>query len=106
MSYPSITARRASPEKRVTWNRCETAIVFLSENTDASYMLAARKFQVGVHQLKARVQYRYGSLADLREHGVGYMRPSSMVERECVKCARRAAMPTSCRMCDQCRKGG
>lgn len=101
---PLLAAR--DPEamlKALQWAIVDLAMEYLRLNHAASYSDAAEIFRVGIHQLRARVNYRYGSLENLRS---GYLVDGRVMlysYRPCLRCKRVSPLEDGARLCRKCR---
>lgn len=93
--------------KRIQWALVELAIEYLRANQFATYVDTARLFAIGVHQLRARVNYRYGSLGAMRLGWVMVMRRNGvgLVTIKCVSCGAAARVRDGLRLCGECNSG-
>lgn len=90
--------------KKLQWQIADMAVLYLQLDRSASYRDAAQLFRVGVHQLRARVNYRYGSLELLRDEESTLARPR-LVSRKCMCCGNLVMLEPERRMCATCRAG-
>lgn len=88
--------------KALQWAVADLAVEYLRLDHAASYADAANLFRVGVHQLRARVLYRYGSLENLRSGDFKDVR-ITFSERKCMCCNKVSMIADGFRLCVKCR---
>lgn len=98
-----LDASAALLAKKLQWQIADLAVLYLQLDRSASYRDAAMMFRVGVHQLRARVNYRFGSLELLREE-TDLVRPR-LVQRNCMCCGKLVMIEPERRLCAACRAG-
>jgi hypothetical protein len=82
----------------------ERAVRWLIATPGATYAEAARKFQVTFNSVRARVEYRYGSLMIARE--TAEIDPDITREhRRCIVCREPQNMDRYQYICPSCRRG-
>lgn len=90
------------PSPRLPWSSTvEQAVRWLIQTPGVTYSQAARRYQVTVNNLRARVEYRYGSLALAREVGADE-EDTPLVLRRCIVCRRHEEMEEFQRICNAC----
>lgn len=104
--------------RRRAWAIAEEALEELRLCGDISIRAVAEKHGVGVHQLRARIYSRYGSLAKMREsdriapapqgrpkgRSKALRSSGDFVERKCMRCGEVTEMDKNHRMCASCRE--
>lgn len=79
----------------------ERAVRWLISTRDATYTSTARRFSVSVNSLRARIEYRFGSLEMARETG-GDEIENRIVWRRCIMCRKPGEMDLSQHICGGC----
>lgn len=106
---PAVLPRKAERDaalerKKLQWQICDLAVLYLQLDKTASYRDAARLLRVGIHQLRCRVHYRYGSLEELRAEGASTVKPR-LVQRACMGCGKLVMLEANMRLCGRCKAG-
>ena len=77
MSYRALKVRRQNK------NNAQAATEYIIQTPSATYRSAAKKFCVSVNSIRARINYRYGSLMEARLHADTMVKTWS---RPCMSC--------------------
>jgi len=80
----------------------EQAIEWLIKNQMATYGQAARRFNVTLNNIRARVEYRHGSLAQARIDERSP--PCTTRRRQCIICRKEHELEKHRYICDGCSK--
>lgn len=79
----------------------ERAVRWLILTRDASYPTAAARFDVSVNSIRARIEYRFGSL-ELARDTCGAEAESRIVWRRCIMCRQPGEMDLAQHICRGC----
>lgn len=87
-------------QKRKAKVTIERAVAFIIANPHTTYPQVALQFGVSVNQLRARVNYRHGSLEAARTAGDHRVR---LWDRPCISCGDTDPRPHGIFRCEKCR---
>jgi hypothetical protein len=87
-------------QKRKAKVRIERAVAYIIANPRATYSAVSIQFGVSVNSLRARINYRFGSLDEARSFGDARTR---LWDRPCICCGDTDPRPHGLYRCQSCR---
>lgn len=81
----------------------DEAEAFIIGNPQATIPIAAMTYGLSVNSLRARIEHKYGSLAEARQAGHHPARVRKPVRR-CITCRESKAMQPQNHVCDKCKR--
>lgn len=100
----ALTGKRIRAKHTPRPDVVEEAVKLLMEDQTVSYVEAARIYDVRIHQLRARINYRYGSLEAARNADWVFKPP--MWSRPCETCGDQERRLRGLKTCSACRGEG
>jgi hypothetical protein len=87
-------------QKRKAKVTIERAVAYIIAHPNATYASVSAQFHVSINQLRARINYRFGSLNNARTFGDARIR---LWDRPCIACGNTDPRPHGLYRCETCR---